>query len=168
MYHTVAPAILEGVIMSLFENLLFVVVLVAALGMFARSVRRLVVTLQDVGKPLERFDRPLQRVRNVLRIAIGQTKLLREPFAGFLHVLIFWGFLVLLTAIGESIGMGLVPGFTMTWMGNAYRPLSFCQEFVAALVVVSVPYRSSAVSRRLRCGCRSRGMRSTMRCRSFP
>ena len=37
-------------------------------------------------------------------IAIGQSKIFRDPVAGPIHAFIFWGFMVLLFAVIESIG----------------------------------------------------------------
>lgn len=71
------------------HSILFALVLSAALGFFAYNVKRLISYLQ-LGKPENRFDNIGTRITNVLKIALGQTKLLREPFAGLLHALIFW------------------------------------------------------------------------------
>ena len=38
-----------------------------------------------------------------MTVALGQSKIMRELFAGLLHVLIFWGFLALLIAVVETI-----------------------------------------------------------------
>ncbi len=119
------------------ESMFFTVVLVAAFALFARSVRRLHSYLM-LGKPEDRFDAPGRRTINVLRVAFGQSKLLREPFAGILHFLIFWGFVVLLAAVAESIGEGLIPGFSLSFIGPLYSPLAFLEDLVGALVVVAV------------------------------
>ncbi len=121
----------------LFERLIFALVLVGALALFARSVAGLVRALRT-GKADNRFDDPWRRTGNVLRIAFGQTKLLREPFAGLLHFFIFWGFVILLTAVVESIGEGLFPGFSFSFLGSLYAPLAFFQDLIGLLVVVSV------------------------------
>ena len=42
-----------------------------------------------------RFDRPLQRMRNVLQYWLGQWRHPRYPGAGVLHILIFAGFIIL-------------------------------------------------------------------------
>jgi len=117
--------------------MLFTVVLVAAFSLFARSVRRLHSYLM-LGKPENRFDDPGRRIGNVLRVAFGQSKLLREPFAGILHFLIFWGFVVLLAAVAESIGEGLVPGFSLSFIGPLYPPLVFLEDLVGAFVIIAV------------------------------
>ena len=119
------------------ESMLFTVLLVAAFSLFARSVRRLHSYLM-LGKPENRFGAPIRRIGNVLRVAFGQSKLLREPFAGMLHFLIFWGFVVLLTAVAESIAEGLIPGFSLSFIGPVYPPLVFLQDFVGGLVVIAV------------------------------
>jgi Fe-S oxidoreductase/nitrate reductase gamma subunit len=119
------------------ESMLFTVVLVAAFSLFARSIRRLRSYLLQ-GKPDDRFDEPGKRVANVVRVAFGQSKLLREPFAGILHFLIFWGFVILLAAVAESIGEGLVPGSSLSFLGAFYPGLLFLEDLVGALVVIAV------------------------------
>jgi Fe-S oxidoreductase len=117
--------------------LLFALVVVAAFAFFLRNVFRLVASLR-LGKKEDRFSGAPQRLRRVLTIAFGQSKLLREPLAGLLHFLIFWGFVVLLSAVLESMGEGLFPGFSFSFLGPLYGPLLVLVDLVGALVVVSV------------------------------
>jgi Fe-S oxidoreductase len=119
------------------ERIVFAVVLLAALGMFVRSALRIISDLR-IGKPDDRFDDVGRRLGNVLRIAFGQSKLLREPFAGLLHFLIFWGFVILLTAVLESMGQGLFGTFSLSFLGPLFPPLVFLQELIGLLVVLSV------------------------------
>ena len=44
----------------------------------------------------DRFNKPITRLWNTVRIAIFQTKILKETKSGWMHAFIFWGFLVLL------------------------------------------------------------------------
>jgi len=117
--------------------LVFALVVVAAFAFFLRNVLRLVASLR-LGKKENRFSGVPQRIRRVLTIAFGQSKLLREPFAGLLHFLIFWGFVVLLSAVLESMGEGLFPGFSFSFLGPLYGPLLVLVDLFGALVVVSV------------------------------
>jgi len=119
------------------EAVLFLLVLLAALGFFAWQGSVLLRRIRQ-GKPENRFDHPLDRLGVVLKIAFAQTKLLREPFAGTLHFFIFWGFVILLLAVVESIGEGLAPGFSLSFLGRLYRPLVFVEDCIGALVVVAV------------------------------
>ena len=119
------------------RSIVFSLVLLCAFGFFAFSIRRLILFLM-IGKPDERFDRPWDRVKKTLVVAIAQSKILREPVAGTMHALIFWGFLVLLTAVLESLGEGLLHGFSFRFLGQLYEPLAFMQDMFAGLVVVAV------------------------------
>jgi Fe-S oxidoreductase len=119
------------------KNILFLLVLIAAFTFFAMSVRRIIRHLR-LGQAEDRFDRPWERVKRTLVIAIAQSKILREPLAGIMHALIFWGFLVLLFAVIESIGEGLVDGFSFRFLGSLYSTFAFKQELFCGLVVLSV------------------------------
>ncbi len=119
------------------SSLLFAAVLLVAFLMFGFSVRRLIRDL-GFGKPELRTDQPLRRLRTVVTVALGQSKLLREPFAGLLHVVIFWGFVVLLAAVLESIVAGLVPGASFAFLGPLYAPLLALQDLFGAAVILAV------------------------------
>jgi len=119
------------------ESIALLLVLTSAFGLFAWNIRKLVGYLK-LGKEDNRFNNPGKRLGRVLRIAFGQTKLLREPLSGILHFLIFWGFVVLLSAVVESIGEGIVPGFSFSFLGPLYGPLLFLQDLVGLLVVIVV------------------------------
>lgn len=119
------------------HSILFLVVLAGSLGFFGFSVLRLRSYL-GIGKALNRIDRPFERLKNVIVIAFGQSKLLREPLAGIMHFFIFWGFVILLLAILEAIGEGLSHGFSLSFLGAFYSPLLMLQEAMGLLVIASV------------------------------
>lgn len=119
------------------NSIIFALVLIGAFGFFAYNVKRLISYLQ-LGKPENRFDNIGRRIWKVLVIAIGQSKILREPFAGLLHVMIFWGFIVLLTAVLESMLEGLIPSASLSFLGPLYPPLIWLQDFFGACVVIAV------------------------------
>ncbi len=119
------------------HSLIFLIVLLGAGVFFLYSLRK-VISYVKVGKPEGRLDNPVQRIKNVLVIAFGQSKLLREPLAGLMHFFIFWGFVILLLAIAEAIGEGLAPGFSLSFLGPLYPPLVFLQDIIGVLVVASV------------------------------
>ncbi len=118
------------------RSALFAVVLLAALGFFVYSSIRLIKSL-SIGKSESRFDQVGRRLKNVLVVAFGQSKLLREPLAGLMHFFIFWGFVVLLSAVLEAIVEGLFPGFTVAALGPLFPPLALLQESIGILVALS-------------------------------
>jgi Fe-S oxidoreductase/nitrate reductase gamma subunit len=92
----------------------------------------------NIGKPESRTDNPGERLKNVLTIAFGQSKLLREPLAGMMHFFIFWGFVILLLAILEAVGEGIVHGFSFAFLGPLYASLVFIEDVLGLLVIGSV------------------------------
>ncbi len=119
------------------KNIIFLVVLLAAFGIFAYTMRRIVQYLK-IGKPDSRLTNIPKRIDNVLKIAIGQTKIFRDPIAGPIHAGIFWGFLVLLTSVLEAIGEGLFNGFSFAFLGPLYPVIAFSTDIFAAIVFISV------------------------------
>ena len=76
------------------ENVVFLFVVVVAFGLFAYNAQRLVGYLL-IARPDPRWDTPFARLKNVMTIGIFQKKIFRDPVAGPMHALIFWGFIVL-------------------------------------------------------------------------
>lgn len=72
--------------------LLVPTLLIAGYGVY-RRVRR-----WRHGQPSARFDRPIERMARVWKMAILQLSIWRDPLAGALHAMMFWGFVTLLIA----------------------------------------------------------------------
>lgn len=69
--------------------LAIVAIALMALGLYARIKR------WGTGKPPEKLsDTPVRLWKTVIH-ALGQARILREPYAGVMHLLIFWGFAIL-------------------------------------------------------------------------
>lgn len=119
------------------KNIIFLLVLLAAFGVFAWTARKVLGYLA-LGKAENRFDRFDKRISNTLAIAFGQTKILRDPIAGPVHAGIFWGFVVLLTAVVESIGEGLIHGFSFAFLGPLYNLIALSSDIIALVVLVAV------------------------------
>lgn len=118
-------------------NIAFALVFTAAVVFFSFSVRKLLATLQ-VGKAEDRFGSVGARLKNVLTVAILQSKLLREPVPGLFHLLIFWGFLALSLLVVESVIEGLTGHFSFAFLGGAYSVITFTQEIFCLLVMAGV------------------------------
>ena len=120
------------------KAILFALVLIAAFWAIAINLKRLIDFLR-LGKWTNRFDRPNERMKRMLGIAIGQSKIFRDPVAGPIHAFIFWGFLVLLFAVIESIGEGLTGNhFSLSFLGPIYSIITISQDIFIALIIVSI------------------------------
>ncbi|PLX23819.1 MAG: Fe-S oxidoreductase, partial [Ignavibacteria bacterium] len=119
------------------KNIIFLLVLLAALGIFGYTARKVFGYLK-IGKPENRFDHFDKRIGNVIAIALGQTKIFRDSVAGPIHAGIFWGFMILLLAVTESIGEGLIPGFSFSFLGPLYKVIAAATDLIALVVLVAV------------------------------
>lgn len=85
-----------------------------------------------------RTDRFGLRVKNAIKIALFQSKILREPFAGIVHVLIFWGFLALLFSASEAVFQGFYPKFSWSFLGPLFTVISFSNDVFCVFVAIAV------------------------------
>lgn len=88
------------------KQLIFSIVLLATLAVFAYTVKKL-VALFKITKPTKAIDKIGERINITLRVAFGQTKILRKPLIGFMHALVFWGFIVITIGSIEMVLDGL-------------------------------------------------------------
>jgi Fe-S oxidoreductase/nitrate reductase gamma subunit len=128
------------------SNVFFLLLVAAAGAFFALNVERLVRYLR-IGRAVDRGDHVARRLGNVLIVALGQAKLMREPVAGLMHALIFWGFIVLTAGTIELIAQGVYPPFSYAFLPTgAYRAYSVSQDVFGVLVLAAVAF---ALFRRL-------------------
>lgn len=119
------------------SNILVLTLFVASVAFFAVSARRLLSYL-TIGKATDRSDRVGDRIRKLMIVGFGQSKLLREPLAGVMHFVIFWGFVIVSIGTLEMILSGMIPGASLAFLGPLYGPLLFLEDLFAVLVIVAV------------------------------
>ena len=122
------------------QNVVFLGIVVLAFGFFSYNIQRLVRYMRTIGRPDDRTDHPARRLWNLLTIGIAQTKILRDPLAGPMHALIFWGFIVLTAGTVEILAHGVWPAFTFADLLPAplYALYTLSQELFALLVLGAV------------------------------
>ncbi len=120
------------------KNYIFILIFLSAFGFFAFSCYRLYKFMLVAKKEDNRFDNIQERIKRVLIIAFAQTKLLRDPVAGLLHLLIFWGFMLFIFAVIESIIQGFYSPFNLSFLGYFYTLISFVQDIFGVFVILAV------------------------------
>ncbi|MFN3872611.1 MAG: heterodisulfide reductase-related iron-sulfur binding cluster [Ignavibacterium sp.] len=120
------------------KNYIFILIFLSAFGFFAFSCYRLYKFMLVAKKEDNRFDKIQERIKRVLIIAFAQTKLLRDPVAGLLHLLIFWGFMLFIFAVIESIIQGFYSPFNLSFLGYFYTLISFVQDIFGVFVILAV------------------------------
>ncbi len=124
---------------SYIPNIAFAVLFVVLVGLFTRNVRRIIRNIK-LGKSANRSDQPKKRWLHMARIALGQSKMVRKPLSGALHVIVYVGFVVINIELLEIV----LDGFLGThrvfapFLGSVYDALIFTFEIFAALVLISV------------------------------
>ncbi|MDT3696861.1 MAG: (Fe-S)-binding protein [Ignavibacterium sp.] len=120
------------------KNIIFILIFIITFAFFGYSVNNLIKYLKVAKKKDDRFDDIPTRLKRVWNIAFAQTKLLREPLAGLLHLLIFWGFVLFIFAVLESIIQGFYSSFSLSFLGAFYSLITVVQDIFGLLVIGSV------------------------------
>ena len=124
--------------MAYIDNLLFALILIAGIGYFTLNVKKLVRNI-NLGRDVNRSDNSSERWKNMAMIALGQSKMIKRPIAGFLHVIVYVGFVVINLEVLEIIIDGLFGTHRIfSFMGSLYGFLIASFEILAVLVLVAV------------------------------
>ena len=87
----------------------------------------------------DRFNKPITRLWNTVRIAIFQTKILKETKSGWMHAFIFWGFLVLLLRALWFFFIGFFPTVEFS-LGGIETPYALLKDLFIVLVSLAAGY----------------------------
>ena len=114
-------------------------VVLAAVSVIASGLRwrKLLGLMQRTTRHESRLDHPLARVRAFFVYVVAQGRLLRWPLAGVLHAFIFWGFVVLLTAIAQGIVEALWQGFQFNQLPGS-GAIAFLQDLFFFVVICGI------------------------------
>lgn len=124
--------------MQYLSNLIFVILFVVAITFFARNVKKLIRNIR-LGKSVDTSDDRSQRLKNMLRIALGQQKMVVRPIAGLLHILVYIGFIIINLEMLEIIIDGIFGTHRIfAFLGGFYNVLIASFEILALLVIVAV------------------------------
>lgn len=124
--------------MQIIAQILFVIALIAGIGFFARNIKRLIRNIK-LGRDIDRSDNGGERFAKMARIAFGQSKMVRKPISGFLHVVVYLGFIIINIEVLEIIIDGIFGTHRIfSFMGGFYNVLIACFEVLAFLVFVGV------------------------------
>ena len=124
--------------MHYLDNILFAILLIIGVGFFVRNIKKLKRNI-NLGKELDRSDRKSDRWINMARIALGQSKMVRRPIAGILHIIVYVGFIIINIEVIEIIIDGLFGTHRiLSFMGGFYTFLIASFEILAVLVSISV------------------------------
>ncbi|SDL40567.1 (Fe-S)-binding protein [Kriegella aquimaris] len=124
--------------MNYLPNIIFLIILAVGIGYFVNNIKKLRRNIK-LGKDIDVSDNKPQRWKNMTRIALGQTKMVVRPVAGFLHIIVYVGFIIINIEVLEIIIDGIFGTHRIfAPLGTLYDFLIASFEILALLVIVAV------------------------------
>ncbi|MCV9933217.1 (Fe-S)-binding protein [Flavobacterium sp. LS1R47] len=125
--------------MSYLDNILFAILLIIGFGFFASSIKKIIRNI-NLGVDVNRKDNPKARWKNMAMIALGQSKMVKRPIAGVLHIIVYVGFIIINIELLEIIIDGLFGTHRVfaPYLGPVYDVLIGSFEILALLVLIAV------------------------------
>lgn len=124
--------------MQFLDNIFFALLLAIGIGYFAINVKKLVRNIK-LGHDVDRSDNASERWKNMTMVALGQSKMVKRPVAGFLHIIVYIGFVIINIEVIEIIIDGLFGTHrVLSFMGGFYDVLIGSFEILAFLVLITV------------------------------
>lgn len=124
-----SPLVIANIVLT-------VVVVLYAVGLFFYLLKTRYKFVQ-LGKKVEFDESVKERVRYLMVNVLGQNKLLKDPKSGLIHVMFFYGFLMVQLGAIDLIWKGLAPGSHLP-LGIFYSVFTFFQELVVLMILVAV------------------------------
>lgn len=123
--------------MQIIQQILFVLVTIAAIWFFARKIREIRRNI-NLGREQDFSDNKPLRWKNLLLLAFGQKKMFRNPLVALMHFVIYAGFIIINIEILEIILDGLLGTHRLfaASLGDIYTFLINAFEFLAIGVIV--------------------------------
>ena len=120
------------------KQILFAVSLLITFGAFAYTTRKL-IALFKLTKPAFAIKDFGERIALTLKVAVGQTKIMRRPVIGFMHALVWWGFLIIIVGSIEMV----IDGLTGTervfgFLGIVYDVIFASGDIFAFLIAILI------------------------------
>jgi heterodisulfide reductase subunit C len=119
------------------SSIVFALILFAGVFLFTKNVKKIVRNIR-LGKETDRSDRPAERWKIMVLVALGQSKMLVRPVAAFFHIIIYVGFIIINIEVLEIIFDGITGTHRIfSLMGSFYNFLIGSFEFLALGVLIA-------------------------------
>ena len=121
----------------LWVNLIaFLLVTIYALSLFVYLIKTRISYIK-LGKKVEFDNRVKERVNLLWENVFGQKKLLKDKKSGIMHVMFFYGFLLVQFGAIDFIIKGIYPGAHLPF-GPLYPAFTLFQEIITFIILIAV------------------------------
>lgn len=114
----------------------FLAVTAYAISLFVYVVKTRIQFIK-LGKKVEFDNNVKERLQKIWVNVFGQKKLLKDKKSGAIHVMFFYGFILVQFGAIDFIWKGLAPGSHLP-LGPLYAGFTFFQEIVTLMILVAV------------------------------
>ncbi|MCX6182446.1 MAG: (Fe-S)-binding protein [Bacteroidetes bacterium] len=123
--------------MQYLPNVLFAVLLIVTTVLFAKQASKIRRNIL-LGRDLDRSDNPKLRWKTMFMVALGQSKMVKRPVAGLLHIVVYAGFVIINIEVIEILIDGLFSSHrALSFMGPLYDFLIGSFEILAIMVLAA-------------------------------
>jgi heterodisulfide reductase subunit C len=124
--------------MAYLSQIVFIILTSIALYFFWQSVNRIRKNI-GMGKDLDLSDNKKERWKTMMLVALGQSKMVVRPVAGFFHILIYVGFVLINLEVLEILIDGLLGSHRVfePILGSFYYIAIGFFEILALLVILA-------------------------------
>ena len=88
-----------------FSNIIFLLVFLCSFYILYKLER--IISNINLGRDINRSDHPLERWKNMFRVATWSVKMTRRPIVGILHIVIYVGFVIVNIEVIEILVDGI-------------------------------------------------------------
>ena len=108
-------------------------------GIFTRNILKIRSNIL-LGKDVDRSDQAGRRWGQMIRVALGQSKMVVRPVAGIMHIIVYVGFILINIELLEIVIDGILGTHRIfaPYLGSFYDVVIGTFEILAALVLVAV------------------------------
>jgi len=118
------------------SQIIFAIIFIAAVVLFTSKARKISRNIK-LGRAENRNDRPMERLRTMALVALGQEKMFKRPIAALLHLFVYAGFVIINIEMMEIVIDGLFGSHRiLAGMGGFYNFLIASFEWLALSVLV--------------------------------
>ncbi len=123
--------------MQYLEQIIFLLVLGTAIYFFTKSITRIRKNI-NLGKDEVINDNKALRWKTMAKVALGQSKMVVRPVAGFLHIIVYVGFILINIEVLEIVIDGLFGTHrVLSVLGPVYNAAIGFFEVLAILVLIA-------------------------------
>lgn len=118
-------------------QILFIAFVIAAIALFSFNFKKVIRNIR-LGRPVDRFDQPGERLKVMLKVAFGQTKMVARPIPAILHFFVYAGFIIINIEVLEIMIDGIFGTHRVfSGLGGFYNFLIGSFEILAFTVLAS-------------------------------